>query len=403
MPGENKKKFELMAPTGSFSTLRSACNAGADAVYFGIDFLSMRSGKRNFQVSDLLEIRKICNSYPRKPKMYLTLNTIVYDSEIKKLEFLIKKIKNKIDAVICWDFAVIEICKKYKVPFFISTQASVSNRKSAEFYKKIGARRIVLARELNLSQIKEISKIKNLEIEVFIHGAMCVSISGRCFTSQFLYNKSANRGECFHPCRKSYVVKDEKYGHELKLINNRVMSAKDLCVLPLMEKLKSIGVKSFKIEGRNRDERYVDRVVGIYRKALDKKLTQKEIKFLMKELEEVYNRGFSSGFYLGKPGFKDFSEIENSASTIYREFLGKIIHLYPQAGTAVIKLSGNLKLKDEIIVIHDKAGINKAKVSRMEIKNKEVGEAKKGQEVGIKFPFQVFKGAEIYKLRKRRI
>ncbi|MDD2913575.1 MAG: U32 family peptidase, partial [Candidatus Pacebacteria bacterium] len=315
-----KNKFELMAPVGSFSSLVAACKAKADAVYLGLNDFSMRFGKNNFKVSDLTKIKKICNLYPQKPKVYVTLNTIVYDSEIKKLDKLIKKIKDKVDAVICWDFAVINLCKKYKVPFFISTQASVANKETAKFYQKLGAKRIVLARELDLKQIKEISKIKGLEIEVFIHGAMCVSISGRCFMSQFLFNKSANRGECFHPCRRSYVIKDEKYGNELKLENSRVMSAKDLCALPFIEELKKIKIKSFKIEGRNRDSRYVDSVVKVYRKALDNDLSKNEVQELMKELTSVYNRGFSSGFYLGKPTPKDFSEIENSASDTYKEF-----------------------------------------------------------------------------------
>ncbi|MDD3072620.1 MAG: U32 family peptidase [Candidatus Pacebacteria bacterium] len=397
-----KNKFELMAPVGSFSSLVAACKAKADAVYLGLNDFSMRFGKNNFKVSDLTKIKKICNLYPQKPKVYVTLNTIVYDSEIKKLDKLIKKIKDKVDAVICWDFAVINLCKKYKVPFFISTQASVANKETAKFYQKLGAKRIVLARELDLKQIKEISKIKGLEIEVFIHGAMCVSISGRCFMSQFLFNKSANRGECFHPCRRSYVIKDEKYGNELKLENSRVMSAKDLCALPFIEELKKIKIKSFKIEGRNRDSRYVDSVVKVYRKALDNDLSKNEVQKLMKELTSVYNRGFSSGFYLGKPTPKDFSEIENSASDTYKEFLGKIVHLYPKVKVGAVKLSNNLKNGEEIIVIGKKSGVGKIKITDMEIENKKVKFAKKGQTVGIKFPFQFFKNDEVYKIKKRK-
>ncbi|MFA6753856.1 MAG: peptidase U32 family protein [Candidatus Paceibacterota bacterium] len=397
-----KNKFELMAPVGDFSSLVAACKAKADAVYLGLNDFSMRFGKNNFKVSDLTKIKKICNLYPQKPKVYVTLNTIVYDSEIKKLENLIKKIKDKVDAVICWDFAVINLCKKYKVPFFISTQASVANKETAKFYQKLGAKRIVLARELDLKQIKEISKIKGLEIEVFIHGAMCVSISGRCFMSQFLFNKSANRGECFHPCRRSYVIKDEKYGNELKLENSRVMSAKDLCALPFIEELKKIKIKSFKIEGRNRDSRYVDSVVKVYRKALDNDLSKNEVQKLMKELTSVYNRGFSSGFYLGKPTPKDFSEIENSASDTYKEFLGKIVHLYPKVKVGAVKLSNNLKNGEEIIVIGKKSGVGKIKITDMEIENKKVKFAKKGQTVGIKFPFQFFKNDEVYKIKKRK-
>ena len=398
---KKKNHFELMAPAGNFPGLVAACKAGADAVYFGLNCFSMRAGKRNFKISDLDRIRKICHSFPEKKKIYLTLNTIVYDSEIKKLETIIKKIKNKVDAVICWDLSVINLCRIHKIPFFVSTQASIANKQAALFYKNLGAQRVILARELNLSQIKEINKINNLEIEVFIHGAMCVSVSGRCFTSQFLFNKSANRGECFHPCRRSYLVKDEKYGHQLKVENKRIMSAKDVCCLPFIEQLKKINVKSFKIEGRNRDPRYIDTVVKVYREALDNKLDQNRIKFLMKKLDQVYHRGFSSGFYLGKPLKTDFSQVENSASKYYRSFLGKIVHLYPKAGTALINLIDCLSYGDQIIVIHDKIGIAEMKVSRMEINNQQIKKAVKGEVVAIKFPFKVFKNSEVYKIKKK--
>lgn len=396
-----KNKIELMAPAGSFPALTAACKAGADAVYFGLDSFSMRSGSRNFKVSDLKKIRKICLSFPRKPLMYVTLNTIVYNEEAKKIESVIKKIKGKVDAVICWDLLVIDLCRKNKIPFIVSTQASISNKKSAEFYKKLGAKRVVLARELSLKQIKEISKIKNLEIEVFVHGAMCVSVSGRCFTSQFLFNKSANRGECFHPCRRSYIVRDEKYGHELRLENNKVMSAKDLCTLSLIKEIKKAGVSSFKIEGRNRDPRYISVVVGAYRKAIDKDLNEKEIIELMKEIQEVYNRGFSSGFYLGKPTPKDFSEVENSASTVYREFLGKINHVYPRIQTGVVQLNNNLKIGDLVGVFHEKIGVEEFVVSEIEINGQQIKKANKKQEIALKFPFKIFKNTEIYLLKKR--
>ena len=189
------KKCELLAPAGNFAMLVSAINAGADAVYFGLREFSMRANAQNFAVKDLTKIKEICKQ--KKIKKYLTINTIIYDNEIPKIEKIIKQIKNKIDAIICWDLSVINLCKKYKIPFHISTQASVANSESAKFYKSLGAERIVLARELSLNQIKKISKI--IDVECFAHGAMCVSESGRCFTSQFLFNKSANRGQCLHP------------------------------------------------------------------------------------------------------------------------------------------------------------------------------------------------------------
>ena len=174
-------KYELLAPVGSFAMLHAAIAAGADAVYFGLKEFNMRDNARNFTLADLKKIKKICNE--KKIKRYLTLNTIIYDNEINRIEKIIKKIAKEklVNAVICWDLVVIDLCRKYKIEFHISTQASIANARAADFYKKLGATRVVLARELNLKQIKEISKI--IDVECFIHGAMCVSVSGRCFLS----------------------------------------------------------------------------------------------------------------------------------------------------------------------------------------------------------------------------
>jgi putative protease len=389
-----RSNYELLAPAGNFPMLVAAINAGATAVYFGLKEFSMRATAKNFTIKDLDKIEKICKS--KNIKRYLTLNTIIYNKEIKKLEKIIKKIKDKIDAVICWDFAVINLCKKNNIPFFISTQASVSNVESAKFYKKIGAKRIILARELNLKQIKEISKI--IDIECFIHGAMCVAISGRCFTSQFLFNKSANRGECLQSCRRAYTAIDEE-GNQIKVENNRILSAKDLCTLPFIEKMKKSGITSFKIEGRNRDSRYVDTVVKVYKKALDKKLSKQEIEQGIEELKKVYNRKFSSGFYIKTPTSDDFTNTENSEAIEKKHFVGKITHYFAKIKVATIKLVSPLKIGDEIIVIGQTTGIKKAKVNHIEIKKNPIQKAKKGDEIGIQLP-KVRKNDEIYVIKK---
>lgn len=387
---------ELLAPAGNFKCLEAAINAGCDAVYFGVQEFNMRATAKNFKTSDLPKIRKICDK--NKVKAYLTLNTIVYDKELKKIEKIIRKAKDYVDAIICSDLAVILLCKKYKVPFHVSTQCSVSNSETANFYKKLGAKRIVLARELNLNQIKKISKI--VPTEVFIHGAMCVAISGRCFTSQFLFNKSANRGECFQPCRRSYTVKDED-DNALKVINNRIFSAKDLCCLPFFEKLKKAGITSFKIEGRNREPEYVDRVVRVYRKAIDNKLTEEEIKESLKELKKVYNRGHSSGFFIKSPTPDDFSSVEHSNATQSKKFIGKIVHYYGKIKVGLLRINaGSLKIGDSILVIGNKTGVIRQKIESMEIDGKKVEVAKKGQEVGIKLPL-CRKGDEFYKTIKK--
>ncbi len=390
-------KYELLAPVGDFPMLVAAVNAGADAVYFGLQEFTMRKGSKNFKIGDLDRIKKICT--PKGVKRYLTINTIVYDKELHLVEDIIKKSKKYINAVICWDLSVVNLCKKYKIPFHISTQASVANSETAKFYKKLGAKRIVLARELDLKQIKEISKI--IDVECFAHGAMCVSVSGRCFTSQFLFNKSANRGVCIQPCRRSYIVKDKQEGYELEIDNDKVLSAKDLCTLTFIEKMKKAGIKSFKIEGRNRDSRYVDTVTRVYRKALDKKLTPREIQNGIEKLKKVYNRGFSSGFYLGLPTPDDFARVEHSASTEKKHFVGKITHYYPKIKVAAIRLVSGLKVNDEIVIIGKTTGLEKSRIKHMEINRKPVQESEKGNEISIKSP-KVRKGDEVFLIQKTK-
>jgi U32 family peptidase len=388
-------KHELLAPIGDFRNLKAAIDAGADAVYFGIRGFNMRDTAKNFSLKDLDKIKKICKNV----KMYLTLNTIIYDKELKRVEEIIKKVKGKIDAIICWDLAVIELCKKYKIPFHISTQASVSNSKAAKFYKNLGAERIVLARELSLKQIKEISKI--IDVECFIHGAMCVAISGRCFMSQYTNKLSANRGKCTQLCRRAWQIKDDS-GNELKLENSRVMSAKDLCALPFIEKMKKAGVKSFKIEGRNRGPEYVNTVVSEYKKALDKKLSKEEIIRGIQNLKKVYHRGFSSGFYLGTPTADDFSFSEHGEQKEKKEFVGKVYKYWKKAGAhSVLINTGKLKVGNEVYLISDEIGIKKAKVKTIELKGKRVNIAKKGDDVGVDFGKKIGNRAEIYVIRKK--
>lgn len=378
--------------------LSAALNAGADAVYFGLSDYSMRASSKNFTLADLDEMKELCDSSPRKAKMYLTLNTIIFDEEIEQLETIIEQIKDRVDAVICWDHAVMLLCKKHEIPFFISTQASVANTKAAEYYKKLGAQRVVLARELNLEQIKKISRI--IDVECFVHGAMCVAISGRCFMSQFTYDRSANRGECNQNCRRSYTVSDGS-GHELEVENSRIMSAKDLCALPFIEKMKEAGVMSFKIEGRGRDARYVDVVTSVYRNALDSTMTPDEVKAGINELEKVFNRQFSSGFYLGKPTNHDFSLTENNSATEVKHNLGKVINYYAKNQVASIQLMADLVIGDKIVVIGNKTGIKMITVSSMEIENEAIVKAQKGDMVGIKIP-GIRKNDAVYKVVTRK-
>ena len=286
---------------------------------------------------------------------------------------------------------------KYKVPFHASTQASASNISTAKFYKNLGAERIVLARELNLKQIKKLSKV--VDVECFCHGAMCVAISGRCFTSQFVHGISANRGQCAQPCRRTWEVKDDA-GNKLKLANNRVMSAKDLCTLPFIEDMKLAGIRSFKIEGRNRSPEYVYAVVSEYRKALDKKLTRAEIVGGIARLKKVYNRGFSSGFYLRMPTADDFSFSENGEQEERKEFVGSVGRYWSKAEAASVRMfAGRLDVGDRVFLISKNAPIQRVVVKSIEFKGKAVEVAKKGQEVGVDFGVVVRRGDEVYVIK----
>ncbi len=397
-----KNKYELLSPAGNFAMLHAAVDAGADAVYFGLQSFNMRATAKNFTIKDLPEMRRVCSSSSHNVRMYLTLNTIIYQSELKQVENFIKQVKGKVDAIICWDFSVIQLCKKYKIPFHISTQASISNLESAKFYQNLGAERIVLARELSLKQVKELSKKVKVGIECFCHGAMCVSESGRCFISQFLYGKSANRGECVHPCRREYrVCEIGNESTELVLDNNRVMSAKDLCTLPFIEQMKKAGIMSFKIEGRNRNPEYVSAVTKIYRKALDKKLSEKEIKESLEELQKVYNRGFSSGFYLKLPTSDDFSKSDSGEQTEKKVFVGKVEKYWDKVGVAFVKMNfGPLKIRDEVYIIGDKTGVVRHKVESMQIDKQDKQVVNKGESVGIKLPL-CKRGDDVYVIKKK--
>jgi len=404
----NKLKPILLSPVGSWEMLSSAINAGADAVYLGIKGLNMRdSGAKNFSVSDLKKISTICHA--KKVQVYLTVNTIVYENEIKKVEkILIESKKSNIDAIIAWDFAVISLCKKYDIPIYLSTQASVSNFQAIKQYYELGIKRFVLARECTLSQVKEITKKakkldKSIQIEIFIHGAMCVSVSGRCFLSQFLYGDktSANRGKCIQPCRRSYIIKDPETEKELEVHNNYILSPKDLCTLPFIDKLILSGVHIFKIEGRGRSPEYVSVVTSCYRKAIDAyynhtlNLSLKEE--LIEKLKTVYNKGFSSGFYLGKP-INEFAETYGSLATKKKTYIAKILNIYKKINVAEIKLeNGPLKIGDTILFIGKNTGVYEQKITSMQ---KDVSHplkiANKGDIVAIKLEKLIEKQDLIY-------
>lgn len=379
------KKPELMAPAGDWTMLRTAVKAGADAIYFGVDKLNMRAKAKNFSIEELPEISKFCKS--KKVKTYLTLNTIVFEDELAEAEKIIKAAKRaKIDRIICWDLAVAELCHRHKFPFCISTQGSVSNSLAASVYKKLGAVRIVLARECSLDEIKKIKANTDLEIETFIHGAMCIAVSGRCFMSHHLFGQSANRGECIQPCRREYQVYDSAAKKSLMIGDDYVLSPKDLCTIEYIDQLIEAGIDSFKIEGRKRAPEYAATTVSVYRRAIDlyfkKKLSAEKKKEFLKELETVYNRGFSAGFYFGKPSSEDYSGVEGSKATTRKVYVGKVLNYFKKPKAAHILLeSGKLKLNDKILIIGETTGLVEISLNEIFVDAKSSRQAQKGDEI----------------------
>ena len=394
---------ELLAPVSDRIMLKAAIDAGADAVYFGLKKLNMRATAKNFTLEELSEIVKQCHD--SNVKVFLTVNTIIYNNEIEDVKKVIKSAKQAgVDAIICWDMAVINECKKNNIEFHISTQASVSNVESARFYKNLGAARIVLARELSLKQVKEIIEKTGIQVETFVHGAMCVSVSGRCFLSQHLFNRSANRGDCLQPCRRKYKITDvEEPKNELELGESYVMSPKDLCALPFLDKLIDAGITCFKIEGRARSPEYVKTVTEVYRKSIDavknNNFNQSLITKFTEKLKSVYNRGFSNGFYFGAPTNDDFTNSSGSKATTKKIYIGYIANFFKNNMVAEVKVeAGKLKIGDKIMVQGETTGVKEQIVDSMEINHKKVEEVEKTN-VGVKLDFTSRKNDKVFLIK----
>jgi putative protease len=362
------KEIEILAPVGDQTMLAAAINAGADAVYLGIKGINMRDCAKNFSLSDLPNIVNVAHT--NNVNVYLTLNTIIFENEIQKVGKILQAAKKaNVDAVIAWDLAVLELARKEEINVHLSTQGSASNSLAINQYKHYGVQRVVLARECTLDEIQEITKKTEVDIEVFIHGAMCVSESGRCFMSQFQFGKSANRGECWQPCRRRYKITDDETGEQLNIENTHVLSPKDMCTIHIIDKIIDAGVAGLKIEGRGRNPEYVDTVVRIYKQAVDltlqNKLTIEKKKEFVRQLQAVYNRGFSNGFYLGRP-INDFWNDYGGGAQYSKHFLGKVLNYYPKAGAFYGNISSkNLSVGDELMIQGPTTGNIKVKVTSL--------------------------------------
>lgn len=386
---------ELVSGAGDWPSLIAAVENGADSVYFGIKGINMRNTANNFDTSELKKIMKLLHDNSKKG--YLALNTIVMNNQIDKVIKILKAAKTSgIDAVILWDMAVFSIAKELGLRIHLSTQASVSNEKALDYFSSLGARRIVLARECILSDIKKISRYIqregiNCEIETFIHGAMCISISGRCFFSQYSYRKSANQGECLQPCRREYLIKDKEDMAEYILGNNYIMSPKDLCTIDFIDELIKSGINSFKIEGRVRSAEYVKVATKAYREAIDAFFNNSlsdNLKSTLKErLATVYNRGFSSGFYFGEPVDQISRDLHHTRQKI---FLGEVTKFYKKIGVAELLIQNeSLHKGDEIMFIGKSTPACSTIVEELQQNHTFIDEASRGQRVGIKLAFAV--------------
>ena len=361
------KKPEILAPAGDFVCLEAALQAGADAVYFGLGAFNMRARSGvNFSREDLPEISARCRA--KGVKAYLTLNSIVFEDELSQVEDLIVAAKDHVDAFIVADWAVIEICRRHGVEFHISTQMSCSNSAAAAFLARLGAKRVVLARECSLREVKEIAARSGVEVETFVHGAQCVALSGRCFMSHDAFGKSANRGECHQPCRRRFVVKavdlyEDAEGrpvHEsetaFEVEPHTILSARDLCSLEFVDKLIDAGIASFKIEGRARNAEYVKTETSAYRRAVDAvavgEFGAALAAELLEEVKKVFHREFSSGLYYGRPGADQFTDSEDSLATTVKRHVGVVLDYFTKAGIVQVKIQDHPVRSGDMIQIH---------------------------------------------------
>ena len=386
------EELEIMAPAGNFECLRAAIQGGADSVYFGVGDLNMRShSANNFQPEDLKEVVSICKA--NGVKTYLTLNIVLYQEDLEPMRKALDAAKEAgVSAIIASDMAAISYCRQIGLEVHISTQLNISNIEALRFYAQF-ADVIVLARELNLHQVKEIHNSiisenicgpsgKPVRIEMFAHGALCMAVSGKCYLSLNTYGASANRGACYQLCRRGYEVTDIETGNKLNIDNKYIMSPKDLCTIEFMDKIIDAGVKVFKIEGRARSAEYVKRCASCYRKAADAvcdgTYSPEMAAQLKGQLAEVFNRGFWDGYYQGAK-LGEWSKVYGSSATRKKIYSAKVTNWFDKINVAELAIqSAPLHIGDEVIVIGSTTGVVEFKVEDMRVDLKPAETAEKG-------------------------
>jgi putative protease len=405
-------KIELLAPVGSFDSLHAAVNSGADAFYFGVEQLNMRARSINaFTVTDIKEIASIARK--KNVKAYLTLNTVMYEHDMQLLQSVLKEVKKHgIHAVIASDFAVIRMCNELGVPLHVSTQANVCNVEAVAFFAAFSDV-IVLARELTLKQVEQITKEirrrkingvsgEPLRIEVFVHGALCMAVSGKCYLSLHQHNASANRGACLQNCRRSYKVIDAETNQELLVDNEYIFSAKDLCTIDILDQVVNSGVDVIKIEGRTKGPEYVFTTTRCYREALDAiadgSYSDKKVEAWKHELEKVYNRGFWEGYYLGRK-LGEWTKGPGSVATEKKVYIGKGTKYYPKIGVGEFLVeAGTIKEGDTIMVTSPSYGISRNKMETLVVNGVVAREAGKGDKITFPIKEKITVKDKLYKI-----
>ena len=406
------KEYEIMAPVGSRESLAAAMQAGADSIYFGIEHLNMRSHSASvFTIDDLRDIAAQCEE--KGIKTYLTVNTIIYGEDIPLMHKIVDAAKEaKISAIIASDVAVMSYCNKIGQEVHLSTQLNISNIEALRFYAQF-ADVVVLARELNMSQVAEIYKQAKAEnicgpsgepvrIEMFCHGALCMAISGKCYLSLQNTGKSANRGACMQICRRSYIVTDKETGHELEVDNKYIMSPKDLKTIRFIDKMMESGVRVFKIEGRARSAEYVYTVVQCYKEAiqsvLDGTFTEEKKDAWDARLATVFNRGFWDGYYQGQT-LGEWNQHYGSAATEKKVYIGKGMKYFSKIGVAEFKIeAGELNKGDKLLITGPTTGVIYLNADEIRYDLKPVDKATKGQRISIAVPEKVRPSDKLYKL-----
>ncbi len=408
------QKIELMAPAGNFESLQAALDNGCDSVYFGVEQLNMRArASINFTLDDLPEIAERCGE--KNVRTYLTLNTIIYDHDLKIVNLLLKKAKEAgITAVIAMDQAVIAMARAVGMEVHISTQINITNIETVKFYAMF-ADTLVLSRELSLRQVKKITELieeeeikgpsgKLLEIEIFGHGALCMAVSGKCYMSLHSHNSSANRGACKQNCRKKYTVIDQESGTEMELDNEYIMSPKDLCTIDFLDQVADAGIKVLKLEGRGRAPEYVAKVTKCYREAIDslyeKTYTKEKVEHWMEELKKVYNRGFWSGYYLGQK-LGEWSDNPGSNATQKKVYIGKGMHYFPKAKIGEFKLEAfDVSVGETLLITGPTTGAQEMELTEMFVNDQKDEKAKRGDSITIRLPFRIRPSDKLYKIVK---